>query len=146
MRDNGLTSQRARYAQLVASGLTQADAYRQAYPRSQKWTNASVAKKASELMADERVSGRVAELQKEVAKGAVATARDLAEGLTQIFLEAKEKDGNRRIAIQAAEVLSKLLGYNAAVKTEARVETVANMSDERMEEILRNAGRLSNNT
>lgn len=67
----GLTPQMERFAQLVGSGLSQSEAYRQAYPKSQKWKPEIVHQKASALSANRKVAARVAQIQ--------AAAADRAE-------------------------------------------------------------------
>lgn len=79
LSDVSLTPQQERFAIEVASGKTQADAYRLAYPKSQKWKDETVWKRASELVAHGEVSGRVAELQALAADKAVDTAVVIAE-------------------------------------------------------------------
>lgn len=61
--EHGLTPKQDRFAQLVGSGLSQAEAYRQAYPTSRKWKQDAVHVNASELAADARVRIRVSEIQ-----------------------------------------------------------------------------------
>ena len=57
-----LTSKQEAYAQAIVSGMTQADAYRAAFS-AEKMKDATIHKRASELMADGEVTGRVAELR-----------------------------------------------------------------------------------
>jgi len=58
----GLTPNMEVFAVGLASGLSQAEAYRKAYPSSLKWPDKTVWSKASELAANGKVSGRVKEL------------------------------------------------------------------------------------
>jgi len=62
-----LTTQQEKFAQGVASGLSQAEAYRQAYPKSLKWKSEAVHQQASSLAALPHVSSRVAALRAEAA-------------------------------------------------------------------------------
>ena len=57
-----LTPQREKFAREVASGKSQSDAYRAAYPKSLKWSDKAVWEKASVLMADVKVRSRVSSL------------------------------------------------------------------------------------
>lgn len=59
---SNLTPQREAFAAALAQGMTQAAAYRVAYPRSKDWTDKTVWSKASALAADDLVSARVAAL------------------------------------------------------------------------------------
>lgn len=74
MSDVNLTPQQEKFALGVASGKTQADAYREAYPRSKKWKDDSVYPKASNLMANGKVSARVAELRERITSIGIASA------------------------------------------------------------------------
>lgn len=56
-----LTSKQEKFIQGVVSGLSQTDAYKQAYDTSKMKDN-TIWKKASELMADSKVRGRYEEL------------------------------------------------------------------------------------
>ncbi len=67
-QNKGLTPQREAFALAVAGGMTQADAYRKAYPASKKWKDDSVHNKASALMRDAQVAARVAALKAAVAQ------------------------------------------------------------------------------
>lgn len=61
-----LTPQQEKFALAIAAGNSQADAYREAYPRSKKWKAESVHEKASTLMANVKVRSRVDDLRKKV--------------------------------------------------------------------------------
>lgn len=84
--DNGLTPQQEKFAQAVASGKNQAEAYREAYPLSKKWKDASVHVKASELMANGKVSVRVREIQAAIAERAEVNAADVLREAYNILL------------------------------------------------------------
>lgn len=96
-----LTPAQEAYAQHVAGGATQADAYRKVYPKSTKWQQETIHNKASALMRNSEVSARVAELQ---AKGAELAALTLAKHLAR--LDELSRDA------QASE------DYSAAIKAE----------------------------
>lgn len=75
-----LTPQREAFATGIASGLSQAAAYRQAYPKSLKWKEPSVWDSASKLAANPEVQQRVAELtQKAAASNEITVERVLRE-------------------------------------------------------------------
>ena len=85
-----LTPKQEKFAQCVASGMTQADAYRNAYNAS-KMNNESIIKKASELMKESHISGRVGELSKPAIEKAKVTAeRVIAEIARIAFFDVKE--------------------------------------------------------
>jgi phage terminase small subunit len=72
--EHGLTQQQERFAQEVASGKSQAEAYRIAYPRSAQWKQSTVHQKASTLMANGRVLERASALQRSAAEKSVLSA------------------------------------------------------------------------
>lgn len=63
-----LTSQQEHFAQLVAQGKSQSAAYREAYPKSQKWKEGAVWSQSSILFSHSGVSKRVADLRAEAVK------------------------------------------------------------------------------
>ena len=66
-----LTPKQEKFAQGVASGMSQADAYRHAY-NAEKMKPETIQKRASELMMNKReITGRVRDLQEEGARIAV---------------------------------------------------------------------------
>ena len=68
----GLTPQQELFAQGVAAGKTQADAYREAYPASSRWRPDNLHAKASNLAADDRVRARVTALRQAAEKQAIS--------------------------------------------------------------------------
>jgi phage terminase small subunit len=81
-----LTPQQEKFAQSVVSGMSQAEAYRQAYPKSQKWKEAAVWSQSSRLMANSIVSSRVDALLK---KSAEKAGIDATETMREIRLLAQ---------------------------------------------------------
>jgi phage terminase small subunit len=81
------TAQREKFAQVLAGGtMTQADAYRQAYPVSVAWKSTSVDGKAAQLMQDATVRARVQWLQRQAAENVVMTR---AEALALVLADAR---------------------------------------------------------
>lgn len=68
-----LTTPQEKYCQARARGLSQRQAYREAYPKSASWKDSSVDVNASKLEANTKVSQRLEELQEAAAKEAVAS-------------------------------------------------------------------------
>lgn len=63
-----LTDKQEKYIQGLLSGLSQRKAYREAYPRSRNWKDATVDKRASELFKNREVLGRYTSLKKKQEK------------------------------------------------------------------------------
>ena len=68
-----LTAPQEKYCQARARGLSQRQAYREAYPKSAKWKDSAVDSQACRLEALPKVSARLEELQEAAAKEAVAS-------------------------------------------------------------------------
>ena len=86
------------YAQARVSGLSQRKAYRVAYPKSNKWKDATVDAKACNLEKEDKVQARYQELKEEAANaagGAVLTRNEkrkmLAEMARDVNLTARER-------------------------------------------------------
>lgn len=96
-----ITSQQEKFAQSVASGMSQSDAYRAAYKVKPTTKTESVNQNASRLMADVNISSRVDEIRKTVVKAA------------QLTLETHLNDlkGLRNMATKAEQ-------YSAAISAE----------------------------
>ncbi len=62
-----LTPKREKFCQAIASGKTQADAYREAFNAS-KMKDSTIHKRASELMANGEIKGRVETLREPIIK------------------------------------------------------------------------------
>jgi hypothetical protein len=121
MAKKELTPKQLHFARCVASGMTQADAYREAYEPSDSTTAASIHTLASRLMADVEIRSRVdvlvAARERAVAASAL-TDREKVLGKLRGWMESAEPtDGNK---LRAAELLGKAAGLFA---TEVNVNT-----------------------
>lgn len=96
-----ITPQQEKFAQCVASGMSQSDAYREAYDVKPTTKTNSVNVNASKLMADANIALRVEELRAPIVKAA------------QLTLEAHLNDlkGLRNMATKAEQ-------YSAAISAE----------------------------
>jgi phage terminase small subunit len=93
-----LTPQQETFATGVALGLSQAEAYRRAYPKSVKWKDKTVWSKASTLSAVEKVWRRVDELKTAAAKAnGLTVERALREAGRLAFFDIRKLlDANGR--------------------------------------------------
>lgn len=82
----GLTAKREAFAAGLAEGLTQAEAYRRAYPAALKWKDASVWDTASKLAAAPEVRHRVEELKAATAKASEVKLERIAAELARLSL------------------------------------------------------------
>ncbi len=106
-----LTGKQELFAQSVASGMTQADAYRTAY-NAARMKAETIHVKACELMRDGKVAERVENLRTEVAKKALWSREQSIEALKGV-VNSPDRAGD---ITQAVKELNSMHGYNAPVK------------------------------
>lgn len=106
-----------KFAQLVAAGMTQADAYREVYPRSRGWTAKTVREHGSKLAAI--VAERVDELRRIAASEAVCTVREIQERLSRQF-RALDEAGDVDGLVKVGALLAKVTGAESATRVEVR--------------------------
>lgn len=130
-----------RFAQLVAAGKSQSDAYREVYRTTA--SDETVWAKASAKAGKVRI--RIEQLrEKAVAKsepGAIATIQEMQEGLTKLLRDSIA-EGDKDGAVKISTLLGKWQGAEAAAKIEIRNGGVTddyrapphllNMSDEEL--------------
>ena len=109
-----LTGKQEKFCQGVADGLTQADAYRAAYNASGMRPE-SVQVSASKLMADPKISQRVAELRRKLAERLLWTREQSVDELKAAIALAKETETPAAIT-SAIKELNAMHGYNAPAK------------------------------
>lgn len=114
MAEVKLTAKQEAFAQGIADGLGQADAYRMAYD-AEGMKDSTIYSKASVLMSDGKVAARVAELKSQVAEKQLWTREMSVKGLMsayRIALEAKTSTG----MTAAVKELNVMHGYNEPTK------------------------------
>jgi phage terminase small subunit len=104
----GLTAKQEKFCQGIVAGLSQADAYRQAYDAGGMKPE-TVQSKASILMADGKVRARVEELRQPVIDAIQYGLREAMEEAEEAFKVAKDK-GNGGAMVAAATLRAKLNG------------------------------------
>ena len=110
-----LTAKQESFAQVVASGATQADAYRLAYDVGVETLNDTVWECASRVANDRKVTARVTQLKDEIAAQSLWTCLDSVIVLKTIAHDAETKANDKTGAVK---VLNEMHGYNAPVKIE----------------------------
>lgn len=110
-----LTPKQELFAQEVASGKTQADAYRSAFNVKPTTKPETTYKRACELMADGNISGRVAELRAAAAERVVWTMADSLDVLSTIAkgLDADAKPSDK---VNAVKAINAMIGLDAPSK------------------------------
>ena len=111
-----LTSKQEHFCQCIADGMTQADAYRTAFD-ADKSKPETIHKRASELMANGEVSGRVAELRGKLSAKSLWTREMSVQALVSAYKIAKGKD-NASGMTGAIKELNAMHGFNEPTKHE----------------------------
>lgn len=136
-----LTPQQEQFATGLACGLSQAEAYRKAYPKSLKWKDKAVWANASKLAADTKVFVRVKELAEqaaaknevtvervigELAKIAFGNKRDLMRwGPSGVILTSSEQISDDAAAmVQSVEESTSMHGGSLKIKTHDKVKAL----------------------
>lgn len=107
-----LTAKQEAFCQAIADGLNQSDAYRKAY--ESQATDKTVNEEASKVMANPKVSTRVAQLKGALEEKALWTRQESVEALSKI---AKGSDKGSEI-VAAVKELNAMHGYQAPTKSE----------------------------
>ena len=118
-----LTNKQEAFAQAIADGLNQSDAYRSAYSAS-KMKAEVVHVKASQLAADGKVAVRVASLREELANKSLWTREQSVSVLAGVVEAEDAKHGDK---ISAVKVLNDMQGFNAPTKVEVAAKVSINV-------------------
>lgn len=135
MKPSSLTPKREKFAQAVASGMNQSDAYRSAFDAG-GMKPATINVKASELMADGKVRGRVDELRAPAVEAVGITLeshlrdllalRNLAAKKEQMSAAINAEIARGKAAGVYADERMRILGPDGGpVQTITRIELVA---------------------
>ena len=96
-----------KFAQGIASGMSQRNAYRAAFPNSVKWKDETVDPKASNLAKTDKVLARVKELAAEASSKAIMNATQRKEWLTSIIQSEIEENKDK---LKAVDILNRMDG------------------------------------
>ena len=108
-----------KFAQGIASGLSQRKAYRAAFPNSVKWKDETVDVKASELKKNDKVLVRLEELAQKASNDAIMDATERKEWLTKIVKSTYEETKDK---LKAVDLLNRMDGtYITKVEVDANV-------------------------
>jgi len=128
-----LTAQQELFVQEYVKCGNATQAYKKAYPKSLKWLDKSVWSKSSDLLANVKVSQRVDELKKELAKENLWEKSEMIRTLKDIANVEYQNNSER---IQAIKQASSMLGYDTPQETnnenkEARNSIIINTNANR---------------
>jgi len=104
-----LTAKNEAFAVGIASGLSQADAYRQAFPQSVRWKDKTVHEKASRLAADGKVKARIQDLLDKAANANDVTIERIVAEVVKVAF-ANQRDlmnwGPNGVKLKASDELT----------------------------------------
>lgn len=101
-----LTAKQEAFVQNIVKGMSQADAYRSAYP-NQRMSDKTVWETASKLMNNPKVVTRLKELRDKLASESIMTAQERMEWLTQLVKNNGEDTADK---LKAIDILNKMSG------------------------------------
>ena len=119
-----MTPKQEHFAQCIADGMTQADAYRTAYG-ADKMKAETIHKRASELMSDGDVSGRVQELRGKLVTKGLWNREMSVKALVGAFNVAQGQN-NASGMTGAIKALNAMHGFNAPQKVDISGELALN--------------------
>jgi phage terminase small subunit len=124
-----LTANQEAFAQNIIQGMSQADAYRAAYPK-QNMSDKTLWEAASRLMRNDKVVARINELRQELVSPKIMSAQKRLEWLTEVIQNNEESTSDR---LKAADLMNKMQGEYVQ-KVEAAVKNAVNISIELSDE------------
>ena len=110
MTQDKLTAKQEAFAQGIADGLGQADAYRMAYD-AEGMKDATVYSKASIMMSKGNIRARVDELKSQVAEKQLWSREMSVKALVQAY-----REGSGAVKVSAVKELNAMHGYNEPSK------------------------------
>lgn len=124
-----LTPKQEAFAQAIADGKTQSDAYRSAFDVSPTTKPETIHKRASELMSDGEVTGRVEELKQALSAKALWTREMSVKALARAYKIA-EDTRNPSGMTGAVKELNAMHGFNAPTELHVTSKELPSSVDE----------------
>lgn len=129
-----MTSAQENFAREVAAGKSQADAYREAFPKSCRWTEKALHTRASALAKSAEVLRRVEELRREADAEAIMDCRELRLRLTKRLRALDEAGASAAEFCKVADCLARVSGW---MTPQALAVAVAPIVERHAEESMR---------
>lgn len=112
-----MTPKQEKFAQCIADGMSQADAYRTAFDVRENTKPETIQDSASKLMKNPDVSHRVLELKQQLSSKALWTREDSVRGLETAMRIAQAKENSTGL-VAAIKELNAMHGFNEPSKVE----------------------------
>lgn len=110
MAQDKLTAKQEAFAQCIADGMGQADAYRMAYD-AEGMKDSTVYPKASRMMNEGKIRARIDELKAQVAEKQLWSREMSVKALVQAY-----REGSGAVKVSAVKELNAMHGYNEPSK------------------------------
>lgn len=120
-----LTAKQEKFVQNILEGMSQAEAYRTAYP-NQRMSDKTVWETASKLMNNPKVITRLKELRDKIASESIMTAQERMEWLTRLVKNEEEGTNEK---LKAIDIMNKMSG-------EYVTKVEGNMSINKLEDLI----------
>ena len=118
-----LTAKQEQFVKNIIKGMSQADAYRNAYD-CKKMSDKTIHENASRLMANSKVTARVSELRDKLATPSIMSAQERLKWLSELI--SSEEDVNAKL--KAIDIMNKMSGeYVQKVEADVKNEVVINI-------------------
>lgn len=136
-----LTDKQEAFAQGIAAGMGQAEAYKAAYD-TKNMASKTIDEKACRLRREGKITARIKELKRETENAAIWTRQDALEMLLRTATEAEASvrepimndqkqlvgyrynSGAGGVIIKAVEAAAKMCGYNEPDKADITIQTI----------------------
>jgi phage terminase small subunit len=118
-----LTAKQEQFVQNIIKGMSQADAYRSAYP-NQRMSDKTVWEAASRLMANGKVMARLSELRGQLAKETIMSAQKRLEWLTEVINSSEDINAK----LKAVDIMNRMQGeYTQKIEANVTNEVTINV-------------------
>lgn len=122
-----------KFVQCIAQGMSQRKAYREAFPQSGRWKDATVDNNASKLYKNDKILTRYREIQEEAKDKAIMERKDRMIVLSNIAADQEEKPDAR---IKAIDTLNKMDGeYISKVELSGSLNTEKTKLDDLIQQM-----------
>ena len=119
-----LTAKQEKFVQGIIEGKNQAEAYRSDY-NTKKMADKTIWENASRLMADSKVTARIAEIREKLMKPSIMSAQERMEWLTNLINNDEEGTNEK---LKAIDIMNKMQGeYVQRVEADVKSEVTINI-------------------
>ena len=119
-----LTAKQEKFCQNILKGMTQADAYRDAY-NTDRMTDNAIYTEASLLADNPKISQRIQELRQQISSSSIMSAQERLQWLTDLV---QDSVTNTDAKLRAMEIMNKMTGeYVTKLEADVKNEVTINV-------------------